>query len=452
VIISLYQWAKTNRIIFVNAGSLIGTTGVTSILGFAYWWLAARQFPTEAVGIASAAISAMTLLGTFCTSGLGTLVMGEVPRQSGKEASLISAVLIFVGGVGGCLGIMFAVIAPVLSPDFQTLRASIENIALFAVGVSFTAITLILDQALIGLLQGSLQLWRNALFALAKLIALFSAALWLQHVTGLTMYATWAVGNAFSLVALVVYVTFKWGWSRRVNTPQWSLLRKLGPAALQHHALNLTLQAPDLILPILVTILLSATANAWFYVSLRIASVALVIPVALTTVLYAASSAQPATLARKMRLTLSLAFATSVLTNCILLLGAKQLLSLFGHSYAEQAVWSLRILGFGTFPIIIRNHFVAIYRIQSRIAPALLPMIASGLLELGGATLGVHLGGLTGLSLGWLIPQCFVALFMVPTIYKSVRRKDAPTPANSFIQTSIQQAYIESKEELTTNL
>ena len=109
---------------------------VTSILGFAYWWLAARQFSPPAVGLASAAISAMTLLGTLSICGLGILLIGELPRQKGKEASLISATLIVAGVVGGCLGMLFAIVALYLSHDFQMLRASVENVALFAVGVS----------------------------------------------------------------------------------------------------------------------------------------------------------------------------------------------------------------------------------------------------------------------------------------------------------------------------
>src|SRR5881275_3639940 len=79
------QWVQVNSIILVNAGSLVGTTAVTSVLGFVYWWLAARQFPPEAVGFASAAISAMMLLATICILGLGTLLVGELPRQPGKE-------------------------------------------------------------------------------------------------------------------------------------------------------------------------------------------------------------------------------------------------------------------------------------------------------------------------------------------------------------------------------
>ena len=53
----LLQLAKANRVMLVNAVSLIGTTAVTSSLGFAYWWLAARQFPAETVGVSSYRVS-----------------------------------------------------------------------------------------------------------------------------------------------------------------------------------------------------------------------------------------------------------------------------------------------------------------------------------------------------------------------------------------------------------
>ncbi len=414
--ILLYQWAKKNSVILVNAGSLVGTTAVTSVLGFAYWWLAARQFSPEAVGLASAAISAMTLLGSLGILGLGTLLIGELPRQQGKEASLISATLSVVGAVGGCLGIVFAAVAPYLSNDFRVLRAGMENVALFAAGVSLTAITSVLDQALIGLLRGELQLWRNALFAGGKLAALFVAGLWLSHTTGLTIYATWVIGNALSLAALARFALVK--GARRSYLPQWGLLRKLGPAALKHHALNLTLDAPALILPVLVTVLLSATTNAWFYISWSLASVANIVTVILTTVLYAVSSAQPTELAHKIRLTLSLALVATALATCVLLLGTRQVLGLFGHSYAEQAAWSLRILALESFPFIIKSHYIAVSRIQGRVAHATLLTIASGILELGGAALGARLGGLSGLSLGWLAAVCIEAVIMFRTVYR----------------------------------
>jgi O-antigen/teichoic acid export membrane protein len=447
------KWGQVNSVVLVNAGSLVGTTAVTSMLGFVYWWFAARQFPPEAVGLASAAISAMTLLGTFAILGLGTLLLGELPRQRSRAASLICAALILVGGVGGLLGLAFALAAPRFSTGLRDLGASIENSALFALGAGLTAITLVLDDAFIGLLRGGLQLWRNAIFALVKLVALLAASLWLSRVTGLTIYATWSIGNICSLVALAGYALVKKGRavrgyilplrpagrsqdavrcrSEQEHLPQWGLLRKLGLAALKHHLLNVTLQAPALVLPVLVTMVLSATINAWFYVSWNLSSIANIFSAALTMTLYAASSAQPGTLAHKIRLTLSLAFAVSVLANVVLLFGTGPVLELFGHSYAEQAAWSLRILSLESFPFLIKNHYIAVSRIQGRVAHAAQLTIITSLLEIGGAALGARLGGLTGLSAGWTGAMCLEAIFMSPPVFKAARLSNGKwTPNN----------------------
>jgi O-antigen/teichoic acid export membrane protein len=418
---SLFRWAKDNRVILVNAGSLIGTTAITSGLGFAYWWLAARRFSPEAVGFASAIISTMSLLGSFAILGMGTLLIGELPNQRGKEFSLISTALILVGGVGGCAGIIYALTMSNLSPAFQLLGASVGNIILFALGVSLTAITLVLDQALIGLLRGELQLWRNGIFAVVKLSALFAISLWLSQITGLTIYATWVIGISCSLVALVGFALVKGGKPGRVYRPQWGWLRKLGPEALKHHILNLTLDAPSLLLPMVVTLLLSATVNAWFYVSWSLSGVANTTSAALATTLYAVGAAQPGALARKMRLTLSLALVACLLANCVLLFAPMQVLALFGHSYSEQASLSLRILSLESFPFIIKNHYIALSRIRSQLTRTILITTVTGLLELGGATIGAHLGGLNGLSLGWLAAMSIEAVFMSPAVYSAMR-------------------------------
>jgi O-antigen/teichoic acid export membrane protein len=417
----IWKWIKTNSTMLMNSSSLIGTMVVTSLLGFVYWVVAARFFPPHVLGFASATISAMTLLGFFCTLGWGTLLMGELSRQPGKEGSLISAVLILVGGVGGLLGIAFALIAPFVSADFQSLRTNVGDIALFAIGVSLTAMTLVLDGAFVGLLQSELQLWRNALFAVIKLAALFLAGIWLSHALGLTIYATWAIGNAFSLVVLGGLAFLRGKRQARVYLPHWRLLWRLGPAAFQHHLLNLILDVPSLALPLIVTITLSATMNAWFYVSYMLASFAYGVPFALTLVLFAMSSDQPSTLAHKARLTVSLSFIVIILGNCLLQLGTQQFLGLFGHIYAEQAAQSLRILGLAAFPIIIKNHYIAINRTLHRMVYAILPIAIGTLLELGGAALGARLGGISGLSLGWLTALCLEAAFMSRTVYKAIR-------------------------------
>jgi len=404
----------------VNAGSLVGTTTVTSVLGFVYWWLAARQFAPAAVGFASAAISAMTLLGTGCVMGLGTLLIGELPRQRGREPALIGSALIVVGVLGGCAGIAFAVIAPLLSPHFGPLEATIGDAALFASGAGLTAITIFLDQAVIGLLRGELQFWRNMLASMIKLVILFAFGFWLWHwrANGMAIYGTWTIGSICSLLALVIFAVSLGKWSRKWFALEWRWLRKLGTTALQHHILNLIVRVPALLLPVMVTILLSATVNAWFYVAFMMANFVFSIPLALTTVLYAINAAHIKELAYKTRQTLLLSVGICVLGGCVLFFGATLVLGLFGHVYAEQAEWSLRVLVLGIFPMIIKNHYVAVYRVFGRLSRSIPPIALGCLLELGAADLGAHLGGLLGLSLFWVIAMYIELIYMTPAVYK----------------------------------
>ncbi len=391
---------------------------MTALLGFVYWWFVTRLFPLEAVGFASAIISAMQLLGTISVLGLGTLLIGELPRQPGNAGSLISGALIIVGGVAGGLGIAFAIFAPFLSADFLPLRANIGSVLLFALGVSLTTITVVFDQALIGLLRGELQLWRNLLFSIIKIVALFAISLWATLTTGLAIYTTWTIANGLSLLSIVVFFSLKRRWSSSIYRPQWKVLRKLGPAAIQHHILNLMLIAPVQILPIIVTAVLSVKANAWFYVALGLSGLSAIFPVALTTVLYAESVQRSDELMRKIRLTLSLSFVIGLLAALVLWFGASLILSLFGPSYAHEAQWCLRILSLEAFPVMIRNHYVAVRRIQDRTGSAILPIMIIGAFQLICAVIGAHLADLSGLSIGWLGADCVGAIYMLPVVLR----------------------------------
>lgn len=410
--------SAANRELLVNAGSMIGTTVVTSGLGFVYWWLAARQFPADVVGFASAAISAMSLIGTIGIVGLGTLLIGELPRAPERRGPLITTALLVSGLLSGLLGLLFALIAPVISAELQPLAGDVSRVALFVLGVVLTAVTLVLDQALIGLLRASLQLWRNAIFAVIKLVALLPLSWWLSDATGLGIYTTWTIGNLLSLVGLfgiVVALRLR----VRAHRPQWSLLRDLPGAALGHHALNLSLQLPGFVLPIIVTGLLSAALNASFYMAWLMLHLVFAIPYTLTTVLYAVGVADRGAFAQKMRLTLGLATTIGLVSNAVLWLGADLIMGVFGPSYAADAAWTLRIMGLGVFPLIVKDHYVAVQRIHNRI-PATAALVTLGsLLELGLAALGTQFNGLYGLSIGFVIALYIEGLYMARPVYQA---------------------------------
>jgi O-antigen/teichoic acid export membrane protein len=408
-------WLTTNRTMFTNAVSLIGTTAVTSVLGFAYWFVAARYFTPAEVGFASAAIAAMMLLGSVSMLGLGTLLIGEVARRPEAARSLTTTGMLVSGASGGLLGVGFSLIAPWLIPDLAPIGASFGTVVLYAAGVSMVAFTSVVDLALVGRMKSMLQFWRNAFFAAAKLVFLILVGIWVVDHHGMLIYATWVVGGYLSMLLLIrpsmVSVP-----DIKSYQPKVRLMRTLGRAAVTHHTFNLILQTPGLLMPILVTAILSAKVNAAFYISWMIAGFVFVVPNALATVLHALGAARSNDLAVKMRMSLGVSYAVGVAAIAVTAGIAPLLLGVFGESYLIAAT-CLPILVVGVLPLIIRQHFLAICRFREEVGRALPLVLFGGTLELSFASSGAYFYGLNGLAIGWVLAICVEALLMFRTVY-----------------------------------
>lgn len=411
--------------ILFNAGSLTGTMAINAALGFVYWWLAARFFAPAAVGLASAAISAMLLLGNAGMLGLGTLLLGILPKSQGHEGELISLGLGSAALAGGVLGVGLALVSPWVAEDLGVLAGGIGHVALFGLGVSLTSAALVLDQALIGLSRGTVQLRRNVTFALGKLILLLLLGIWLGDGSGLIIYATWVAGIVLSFAV----ITRATPMSLEIRfTRVWTLIRDLGRAAIAHHVLNLVLQAPGLMLPLIVTAILSAEVNAGFYVAWMFVGLVFVPSESLATVLFTASAASPEHLQQRLKRLGLLSFGIVTMANLALWFLGGPILALFGETYAATAIPSLHILALGAFPLIIRSYYVAVRRIEERVKVTAFLMTGGAMLELVAAALGALWGGLLGLCLGWVAALCLQALVLAPRLLRTMRR--GPQPAH----------------------
>jgi O-antigen/teichoic acid export membrane protein len=407
-----------NREVLLNAGSMMGTVVVTAMLGAGYWLVAARQFSPNAVGVASAAVAAMTLLGYLATVGFGTLLMGELPRRDRHHRGLLNAALLVSGAIGALLGIGFAFVAPLVSADLGPLSETWVAAVVFAVGVGLTGLAAVLDQALIGLMRGGLQLTRNVVFSLVKLVALVLVAYLSTDAGGVWIYAAWTVGIAVSLLVLVRF------YRRREGDgllPRFSLLNEMRVDAATHHVYNLSIRAPDLVLPLIVVSLLSATANANFYIAWMIASFGFMVPVSLSSVLYAVGSGDSVDLHERYRLSVGLSAGLGLLANLVLLFAGAPILALFGSSYEAQALTTLHILALGVFPETIKAHFLSISRVERRISETIPLVVGGTVLELAGAVAGGIAGSLSLVAAGWLAAVCVEAVVMSGTVIRFLR-------------------------------
>lgn len=399
-----------------NASTLAATTGVTSVLGFVYWATAARLFSQQAVGYGAAAISAMTLLGTIGMLGMGTLLIGELPRRRAR-AGLVSAALLTCGLGSLVLALGFTALAPHFSRRFEHVSGTPAQTALFATGVALTGISLVFDQATIGLMRGGLQLTRNTIFAAAKLLALPIAAIILHNQFGVGMVASWVAGITLSMVVLAIRLRI--GGSRVLPRPDWRVLHRLGGTALAHNWLNLAMTIPLTLIPVLVAVIVSPSANGAFYAAWMLSGFLKIVPLHLSTVLFAIAASDPQVIARKLRFTLRLSLMIGLPSMAALGFGAHLALSMFGPGYARTATLPLCLLVIGYLPTIPKMLYIAVCRAVGRIPRAAAVMTAAAVMEVTASAVGGAYGGLKGLSFALLGVYILEGLVTTPPVIRA---------------------------------
>jgi O-antigen/teichoic acid export membrane protein len=410
------EWLQ-HRDLLRNAGSLVAATGVTSVLGAAYWTFAARLFSQQEVGYGAAEVPAMTLLGTIGMFGLGTLLIGELPRRK-RRAELVSAALIACAIGSLALGVGFVLIAPRLSKRFAVMIGSPDQKGLFVLGVTLTGVSLVFDLATIGLLRGGIQLARNITFSFIKLATLPVFAFTLHDRLGIGIPLSWVAGIALSLFMVAVRLAIS--GTQLLARPDWTLLRSLGRTTMSHNWLNIAIAVPPTVLPVLVTVLVSPSANAAFYVAFTLSSFLYVVPGHLATVLFALAAAEPDAIARKVRFASRLSYITGLPAMAILILAGHWMLSIYGPGYARIATVPMYLLALGYIPSVPKALYIAVCRAKGHIAYAAAILTMFTIMEVVGAAVGGAVDGLIGLSLALLVVLVIQGIAITPPILRAV--------------------------------
>jgi O-antigen/teichoic acid export membrane protein len=262
-----------------------------------------------------------------------------------------------------------------------------------------------------------LQLSRNLVFAIVKLLVLPVTAVILHRELGAGIAVTWIVGTAMSL--LLIAIRLRLTGAPVLTRPDWAVLRGLGKTALAHNWLNLSITVPQTMIPVLVTVIVSPSANAAFYAAWTLSGFLKIVPVHLATVLFALAAADPRAIARKLRFTLRLSILIGLPGMAVLGLGAHLALSLFGPSYARAATFPLWLLIIGYLPGVPKVHYMAVCRATGRVPRAAAVLTAAAVLELTAAALGGASDGLKGLSLALLAVFFVEGLVTTPPVIRA---------------------------------
>lgn len=425
------RWLRTNEDLVSNTAALIGSAAATSGLGFAFWLLAARLFAADHIGLSSAAVSAMLMLSTLGILGLDALVIGEIAKRLAAgdrngAVSMVSAAVTLSFFTAGALGLGFALVAPRFATNYAAYFSGPGPAAVFAVGVGLTGATFVFDRATIGFLRGGVQLTRNVLFAVLKLVLLpallLSPALMAR--ADHSIYSLWALTTAVSLVAVLPAALGR--ASGTALLPDWPALARVLPQSVRHMLLNLAQHGPGLVMPVLVVWLFPPAVSAAFYVTWMLIVFAQSVPANLTTTLYAVGARDRGVLTAKLAATVRLAAGASLVIIAGSLLVAGPLLSLFGPDYAATATGAFKVLALTVVPLGLKTIYFALARIEGFTGKAALFGCIGGLFELAAAVLGARSGSLTVMSWYVVAAMTVEAAMLVPLLLKYLRAVPQP--------------------------
>ena len=420
-----------------TAVALVSTSFVTSALGFIYWAVSARFFPPSNVGESATAIAAMNVIAPITTLGFGTLLMAKLPTMSARRAEMVSSAAVFSGMAGGAAALICALVLP---QDFLGLPGVGRDAGatlLFAAGVAVQGVAMMLDAALLSVAGGGPQLWRNGTLAVVKLVLLVAFALTLSRHGSLSIYGSWFLANVISIVTITIWLARTYKVTLRRMWPNGSAFQGLRYVAAQHHALNLALGVPYYAMPIVANVTLGSEQAGYLYATWSVAGFVFVLPLALSTALFASGARDASTFLMELRLTLRASLAACVAANLVLLPLGGLVLHVFGSAYASNGHTTLLLLCLGGVGLIVKDHHVTIARVTGHVGREALLVWGLTFCELAAASAGASLHGLTGLAQGWLLAVLLETVVFGPAVLRAYRgRGERPVPRSAAIQPS----------------
>lgn len=389
--------------------ALLVNTGLTAVLGFGYWIIAARLFSTDAVGIAGALVSATTLLSGLGQLNLSGMLMRFLPRAGGKSRRLVLLTYTYAAAVSALLGAL----ALIVIRHFASVRSplhlgTIESIA-FVLAVAATAIFTIQDSVLIAVRQTVWIPVENGSFGAAKIAILFVFA---PLSSAFAVFGAWMIPLTLTIPIISAVLFFKF-LPGRTFTRHATVLGRRARSKMIRFAIGdatggLFTQAWTYLPPVIITASLGASVNALYYISFLFSStidqVAANYASPLTVESAHAPEAVPALIRSALRHIYSIILPI-VVTFVII---CPWLIDAFGHKYAH-AVLPMRLLLLACLPKAVSTVYYAYCRVQRKTSRSALMQGYVCVTTLSAVVLLARSFGLAGVCLAILAIQTSTA-------------------------------------------
>lgn len=409
--------ALTRSSLLRNSYALIANTGLSAVLGLAFWFLAARYCTPETIGLGGAITATIVNLSNAAQLNFGNLLVRFVPSVGAGAGRLI--VFTYVVGVTASViaACVFLFFVGAFLPKLEVLTESAAVATWFVVAVAIWSIFALQDSVLSGLRQSVWVIASKTVYSIAKIALLLPLAAAGMGWEGIAIAWTAPVIVFVAAVNLLIFKRLLPHHGKQaVHAPiidRRAMARFYGWDYVGSESVTLAWIAT----PLIVLNLVGAAESASFFVAWTI----------FTSLYYVGGSMGTSLLAEGANDTnrLRALAADAVVLSMVPLIGlivlivpfAPQIMGLFGSSYADDGASILRVFALASVASALVSIYLSIARTKGwMVSVAVVEVMVVAIALLVGSVLVGKYGPL-GMAYGWLVGLvtvlCGIAVVLV---------------------------------------
>ena len=345
-----------------NSLYLILSSGLQAGLGFLFWIITARLFSAADVGRASSLISATTLIAFLALFGLNNSLVRFLPTAPDRNA-LITSALLLVGTGGAVMGLVYALLTPVIAPRLAFVGHQPVLMLGFALLTAAAAVNLITDSVFVAARKtGYNAVVDGGVGGLTKVICVVLLA----GTSAYGLFCASTAGFVTAGLASVVLMAAGLHWRPSVKRPVQTL-RPLLHFSGASYAGNVLNMAPSLVVPLIVLDRLGASAAAYYFVSFQVATLLYSAAYAVEQAFLAEGSHPGANWRELMSRSRWVIVALCLPASLVLMVAAHWILLMFGGAYSTHGTPGLILLAIAALPIAANNWLLTVLRLTGRL-------------------------------------------------------------------------------------
>ncbi len=396
--------------LYRNAVYLMLSQLAAALSGFIFWILAARLYKPVDVGLASAAISAISLLALFSSLGLGYGLIRFLAGSGGKSRAMINSVFTLSSLASLILSLIFLAGLNFWSPLLNFIRQSPTFLVVFILFAIGTTLHSVLGSTFVARRRASFSFAQSLISSLIKLVLVVVMA---KFFTVFGIFASQGLGLAIALIVTVfLFLPRVEPGYTPVPLFKKEAVNEIFHFSFTNYITDLLWAAPTYIVPIMVLNLLGAEGNAYFYIAWVIGGFLGAIGMSTSASLFAEGSYDETKLKQNTRQSIKLVLLLLVPVIILMFLIGDKLLLLFEGGYSERATHLLWATALASLPMSLNWVYFGVERVRKKIKSIILMTGFTAVATLGLSYLLLPRLGIVGGGIALLSSQG-IATFII---------------------------------------